>query len=368
MRGFLIISLLFTVPNLFSQVKITTIIDEDLKGAVKEMVYESYQADVKRGKIIKTQGQLGSETQYRVSRFDKEGRETFWSTLKPDSTLGRGQSVSIDSSGMNYSTCHFNNYKDWGPSCDTVIKSEDGKQIMRHTYFRGQDFVKEGWSFDDQNRLIQHVNFDYGRDIDFYTFYIYKGLNDSLHRPRDVTPMAAEHYYLDSLGRTLVHQTLNLSGEINNSYINTYNDQGLLESKINDQKIIKQGMQVNSRMDCYKSLYNYDDEGNLVEHLGLEKNGDTTFLRLFNYKNNLLHSETLSHTDYYSSLSKDQITEYNYDMYGNQIEQSTLYVESRATFRKLRTIDQFGNWIKEEQFRNGKLDKIIERKISYYED
>jgi len=366
MKTFTLTFLLIIVSICFAQPKINTLADIQLKGPVKEFTYQSYAVKVKRKKIIKIENEFEPLMNSRISRFDKEGRLILWATLKEDSTPGRGTIYHFNDKGMVDQKCYFNNLNNT-QKCDTIVISNEGRTIQEYSTTDTSNLVYEEWIFNKDQQVVRISKHSRLGQYDSHHFYIYPDGNDSISRQTKVGMLGSQKIHLDTLGR--VTKRLNMNGDetLYDGFYYTYNEIGqLIEIIHRDDNRRKRS--ISSRDDAYRTVLSYDLNNNLISEQLFNEENEIESKWIHYYEGERLLADSIFNTFLSEELTLYQNTQYKYDSQGNEIESILRYYDTDWAYRVIKIRDNYGNWIREERYQDDKIERVAERKITYYED
>jgi hypothetical protein len=227
--------------------------------------------------------------------------------------------------------------------------------------------------FNEKGNLIEEKKYKLDGNLDSKSFCNFDENQNKIERifyDSSVKPILRWTYKYDGKGNLIEENKIqilsrldslmaNYNGKNTNSNYSTktlykYDDSGNLFEK----SIYKSDGSLVS-----KNIYKYDLKGKLVEDDTYNSNGSLHCTNTFKYDDNGNKSEDKSVGKFF--FQKHTI---KYDQYGNQIEINSGYQEVGidATSAYKYEFDNHNNWIKKIEFYNNTTKHIIEREIEYY--
>ena len=300
-------------------------LEEQLKGKVSSLVQFNYSASEKFGEISKDE--LISKTE---EKYDERG-----------------------------------NIKESVSTRDGIIKHE------------------EHWEYNDNGKVIKHSDLgDWG--LGRIETSKYDNNNNEIERDIEFPGTSSSHKYIaryDANGnRTEFIWYLN--GQFDSIYKYKYDENGnnVEESRYEEDGDI-----------MYKNVFKYDSKGNLFEKYAYDSDGklEEKTVNKYDYRGNLI-SRVIYDSD--TDASFDRRFEYSYDSKCREIGISRFNPNGEITAEETMQYDEHGfvkeevaddgtkwnyeypdfdtegNWLVKKMFKNGKLTRIEERVIGYFDE
>lgn len=140
---------------------------------------------------------------------------------------------------------------------------------------------------------------------------------------------------------------------------------------VNDNGFVVEYTSFNKKDSLIRSKWKYTYEDNLLTRQILyDKNGNLIYKSILSYdKNNVL----VKKEEFHDNFKQEEINYLSYDDYGNVTKEKGTYFSPR--FKDTHTTkiieykykyDNHNNWISKTTYRNGKIEDVEEREITYY--
>lgn len=279
------------------------------------------------------------------------------------------------------------------PNCDlsNIQKGDTIKGV--NMYFDSQGRLRRSFRFDGENNPQMSVTYEYDEKDNPTEVVTYTGSGSIKKR--------LVKYY-DKKGLNLAEKEYNPSGGLKTHLKNIYDSNGNLIETFSTldhylYPTIKYDYDEDNRLveirncfafnKCYKSIYKYDDVGNVIKALEYDTDGtiDTGYIATY-FKKGLIEMKVQFENDsifdkiYYEYDSKDRILvetyfnpdgsyDYelyvNYDNYNNRVMEK-YYGRYNGSMEYIKTFDEKGNVILEVRKWNNKVDFIEKSTIIYY--
>jgi antitoxin component YwqK of YwqJK toxin-antitoxin module len=234
----------------------------------------------------------------------------------------------------------------------------DGK-VIRGTKILNYSAENDHIIFNENGFMVEQYYYKPDGSLNFKNTYEY---NENMNKTEkkwikpDGSFSGKRIYKYDENGNMIEEKSENTDNSTGSKHLYTYDENGLLIEK----------SWFESYGDIYSNdIYKYDENGNMVEENSYNSDGSLNYRFLYRYDKNGM----LVERDYYQMERNIRSKSlFYYDENGNVIKEKKSSSDwfSNKEFVNEYKYDKNKNWIKKTTFKDGELDRIVERIIEYY--